>query len=56
LGDQIKEDEMGRHVIQLGDMRKAYIILVGKPEGKRQLGRRSHRWEYNIKMDLRKTV
>jgi hypothetical protein len=26
-----------------------------KPEGKRQLGRRRHRWEDNIKMDLRKT-
>ena len=27
-------------------------ILVGKPEGKRALGRPRHRWEYNIKMDL----
>jgi hypothetical protein len=29
-----------------------YRILVGKPEGKRQLGRPRHRWEGNIKMDL----
>ena len=28
-------------------------VLVGKPEGKRQLGRPRHRWEDNIKMDLR---
>ena len=30
-----------------------YIILVGKPEGKRPLGRPRSRWEDNIKMDLR---
>ena len=29
-----------------------YRVLVGKPEGKRPLGRPRHRWEYNIKMDL----
>ena len=29
-------------------------VLVGKPEGKRPLGRRRHRWEDNIKMDLQK--
>jgi hypothetical protein len=34
-------------------MRNAYTSLVGKPGGKRQLGRRSHRYEDNIKMDLR---
>jgi hypothetical protein len=34
-------------------MRNAYTILVGKPEGKRPLGRPRHRWEDNIKMDLR---
>jgi hypothetical protein len=33
--------------------RNAYRILVGKPEGKRQLRRRRRRWVYNIKMDLR---
>jgi hypothetical protein len=31
----------------------AYRILVGKPEGKRPLGRARHRWVDNIKMDLR---
>ena len=31
-----------------------YRVLVGKPEGKRPLGRPSLRWEDNIKLDLRK--
>jgi hypothetical protein len=35
------------------DMRNAYSILVGKPDGKRPLGRPRHRWVVNIKMDLR---
>jgi hypothetical protein len=34
-------------------MRNAYNILVGKPEGKRSLGRLRHRWEDNIRMDRR---
>jgi hypothetical protein len=33
--------------------RNAYRIMVGKPEGKRPLGRLRRRWEDNIKMDLR---
>jgi hypothetical protein len=37
----------------MGDNRNACRILVGKPEGKRPLGRPRHRWENNIKMDLR---
>jgi hypothetical protein len=36
--------------------RNAYKILNGKPEGKRQLRRPWHRWDDNIKMDLRKIV
>jgi hypothetical protein len=36
-----------------GEKRTAYRILVGKPEGRRRLGRSSRRWEDNIKMDLR---
>jgi hypothetical protein len=36
-----------------GEKRNAYRILVGKPEGKRPLGRPRRRWEDNIKMDLR---
>jgi hypothetical protein len=33
------------------EMRKAYKILVGKPEWKRPLGRLRHRWEDNIRRD-----
>jgi len=31
----------------------AFRVLVGKPEGKRQLGRPGHRWEYNVKVTLK---
>jgi hypothetical protein len=37
----------------MGEMRNAYNILVGKHEGKRPLGRPRHRWEDNIRFDLR---
>jgi hypothetical protein len=37
----------------MGERRGAYRILVGKPEGRRPLGRPRRRWENNIKMDLR---
>ena len=36
----------------MGERRGVYRVLVGKLEGKRPLGRPSHRWEDNIKMDL----
>jgi hypothetical protein len=35
------------------EMRNAYGVLFGKPEGKRPIGRNRQRWEDNIKMDLR---
>jgi hypothetical protein len=35
-----------------GEKRNAYRLLVGKPEGKRPLGRPTRRWVDNIKMDL----
>jgi hypothetical protein len=38
------------------EMRNAYRLLVGKPEGKRPLGRKRRRWVNNIKMDLGETV
>jgi len=36
----------------MGERRGVYKVLVGKPEGKRPLGRPRRRWENNIKMDL----
>jgi hypothetical protein len=36
----------------MGKKKGIYRVLVGKPEGKRPLGRHWHRWEDNIKMDL----
>jgi hypothetical protein len=41
------------HVARMGEKRNAYRILVGKPEGKRQLGRPRRSWVDNIKMDIR---
>jgi hypothetical protein len=38
----------------IGEGRGVYRVLVGRPEGERQLGRPRHRWKDNIKMDLRK--
>jgi hypothetical protein len=37
---------------RVGEERKVYEVLVVKPEGKRPLGRQSHRWEDGIIMDL----
>jgi hypothetical protein len=41
------------HVARMGEGRGVYRVLVGRPEGKRPLGRPRRRWEDNIKMDLR---
>jgi hypothetical protein len=40
------------NVAQMGEKRNAYRLLVGKPQGKRPLGRPRRRWVDNIKMDL----
>ena len=40
------------HVRRMDERRGTYRALVGKPEGKRPLGRPRHRWKYNIKMAL----
>jgi hypothetical protein len=40
------------HVARMGEKRNVYRLLVGKPEGKRPLGRPRHRWMKNIKIDL----
>jgi hypothetical protein len=39
--------------VRVGDERKVYKVLVGKPEGKRPLGRPRRRWEDGIRIDLR---
>ena len=44
------------HVARMGKRRGVYRVLVGKPEGKKQLGRPRRRWEDNIKMDLQEWV
>jgi hypothetical protein len=41
------------YVARMGEERKVYKVLVGKPEGKRLLGRPRCRWEDGIRMDLR---
>jgi hypothetical protein len=41
------------YVAQVGQKRNVYMILVGRPEGKRPLGRPRHRWLDDIKMNLR---
>ena len=39
-------------VLRMGERRVAYRVVVGRPEGRRPLGRLRRRWEGNIKMDL----
>jgi len=40
------------HVARMGEERRVYRVLVGKPEGRRPLERSRHRWVDNIRMDL----
>jgi hypothetical protein len=49
-GTKIEKNEMGGECRAYGG--GVYRVLVGKPEGKRPLGRPRRRWVYNIKMDL----
>jgi hypothetical protein len=48
----IKSRSMAGHVARMGEKTNVYRLLVGKPEGKRPLGRPRRRWINNIKMDL----
>jgi hypothetical protein len=52
---QIKSRRMrwAGHVARVGEERNVYKVLVGKPEGKRPLGRPRRRWENGIRIDLR---
>jgi hypothetical protein len=51
---QVKSRRMrwAGHVARMGEETKVYRVLVGKPEGKRQLGRPRRRWNDGIRMDL----
>jgi len=48
----MEKNEMGGACSSTGERRGAYRGLVGKPEGKRPLGRPRHRWEDYIRLDL----
>jgi hypothetical protein len=55
----IRHNKSGRmrwagHVARMGEGRKVCKVLVEKPEGKKPLGRLRFRWEFGMKMDLRK--
>jgi hypothetical protein len=54
---QVKSRRMrcARHVARMGEERKVYKVLMGKPEGKRPLEIPRRRWEDGIRMDLRET-
>jgi hypothetical protein len=43
------------HVARMGEERNVYKVLVGKPEGRRPLGRPWRRWEDGVRMDFRET-
>ena len=45
--------EWDGHVARIGERRGVFVVLVGKPEAKRPLGRPRSRGENNIKMDLK---
>jgi hypothetical protein len=51
---KLRRRRWASHVAQMGEERGVYRVLVGKPEGKRPLGRPSCRWDDNIRMDLQK--
>jgi hypothetical protein len=55
---QIKSKRMRRtgHVARKGDERTVYTVFVGKPEGKRPLGKPRGRWDYGVRRHLRETV
>jgi hypothetical protein len=48
----IKAMRWAGHVARMWEKRVAYRVLVGRPEGRRPLGRPRRRWEHNNKMDL----
>ena len=53
MDDEIKKTEMGGPLARMGERSDTDRVLVGKPEGRRPLGRPRRRLEDNIKMELR---
>ena len=51
---KLRKMRMAVHVVRMAERKGLYRVLVGKPEGKRSLGRPRHRWEDNIKTYLQK--
>jgi hypothetical protein len=49
---KLRRKRWAGHVARMGEDRDVHRVLVGKPEGKRPLGRPRRRWEDNIKMDI----
>jgi hypothetical protein len=49
---KLRRMRLVEHAAQMGEKRNMYRLLVGKPEGKRALGRPRHTWIDNIKMDF----
>jgi hypothetical protein len=49
---RLRRMKWAEHVPRMEETRGVYRVVVGKPEGKRPLGRPRHRWEDNIKKDL----
>jgi hypothetical protein len=54
MGNQIEKSEMDGACSTMRDSRGPYRVLMGRPEGKKPLGRLRHRWDYNIKMYFQK--
>jgi hypothetical protein len=53
-GDKIEYSEMGWACSTYGERKGLYRILVGKPEGKRPLGRHRRRWDDNLRWIFKK--
>jgi hypothetical protein len=49
---ELRRTGLAGHVARMGEIRNVYRVLVGKPEGKRPLGRRRLRWEDGIRLNL----
>jgi hypothetical protein len=53
LGDKPRDDEKEAHAAGMLDITITYKLVMGKPEGKRQLGKPRGRWENNIKVNTK---